>query len=359
MALDLDFLSLFSGNSSPPLAGLDIGLSTIKLVELSRKGRHIRLEHYGCEPLLRGAIVDGHIEDMEQVISATRRLWKKSGCRARHVAIGLPSASVITKVLTLPAGIDEEAMRTQVEAEAAHLIPFPLDEVSLDFDVTGPAPDQPGHVQVLLAAARRDKVDDRIAIAQAIGVKPQIIDVNTLAAQAAVHRTLTDPRETTCLVEIGPENALLSLSRGQHILYEREHAFGIQGLTDQIAETYGLSADEAETKKRFGGLPAGYREDILQPFINRLVVEIVQAVQLCSASVSTPPDRILLAGGGALLRGIADAVKEHTRISTDICNPFHGMQFAKAIREPALRAEAPLYLVACGLALRKFDHVQD
>jgi type IV pilus assembly protein PilM len=135
--------SLF-GQSSPPLVGLDISTSGVRLVELADAGKGVlRLERHAFEPLPRGAVVDGNIENIEAVSEAVRRVWKKSGTRIKHVALGMPPAAVITKKIILPAGLAEDQLEVQVESEASQYIPFALDEVSLDFDVIGAAPIRP------------------------------------------------------------------------------------------------------------------------------------------------------------------------------------------------------------------------
>ena len=169
MALDLGSLI---GKKNPPLVGLDISTSGVKLVELAEAGKNeLRLERFASEPLPRGAVVDGNIENIEQVSEAVRRVWKKSGSSAKLVALGMPPASVITKKIILPGGLSEDELEVQVETEASQYIPFALDEVSLDFDVIGPAQNAPEDVEVLLAATRKEKVEDRVAVAR--GGRPE------------------------------------------------------------------------------------------------------------------------------------------------------------------------------------------
>ncbi|RYE66618.1 MAG: type IV pilus assembly protein PilM, partial [Oxalobacteraceae bacterium] len=180
--------SLF-GQSSPPLVGLDISTSGVRLVELADAGKGVlRLERYASEPLPRGAVVDGNIENIESVSDAVLRVWKKSGTKIRHVALGMPPAAVITKKIILPAGLPEDQLEVQVESEASQYIPFALDEVSLDFDVIGPAANSVEDMEVMLAAARREKVEDRVAIAEAAGLSATVMDIESYAARAAMHR---------------------------------------------------------------------------------------------------------------------------------------------------------------------------
>ncbi|MFN7855301.1 MAG: type IV pilus assembly protein PilM, partial [Acidovorax sp.] len=163
--------SLFSRQSAP-LLGIDISSSSVKLVELGRdKAGALVLERCAIEPLERGWITDGNIEKFDEVADALRRLVKKSGTRTKNVAMALPPSAVITKKITLPGGMSERELEVQVESEANQYIPFSLDEVSLDFCVMGPSNSSPGDVDVLIAASRKEKVQDRQGLAEAAGLK--------------------------------------------------------------------------------------------------------------------------------------------------------------------------------------------
>src|SRR5476651_901595 len=186
----IDLKALF-GQGHPPLVGLDISTSSVRLVELALGSKdEYRLERYAAEPLPRGAVIDGNIENMDQVVDAVRRVWKKSGTRAKLLALGMPPASVITKKIILPAGMSDDQLEVQVESEASQYIPFALDEVSLDFDVVGPAQNSPEDVEVLLAATRKEKVEDRVAVAEAAGLTPTVMDIESYAARAAIDRII-------------------------------------------------------------------------------------------------------------------------------------------------------------------------
>lgn len=359
MALDLGSLI---GKKNTPLVGLDISTSGVKLVELSQVGKNeLRLERFASEPLPRGAVVDGNIENIEQVADAVRRVWKKSGTRAKHVAMGMPPAAVITKKIILSGGMREEELELQVETEASQYIPFALDEVSLDFDLIGPAQNSPEDVEVLLAATRKEKVEDRIAVAEAAGLKPLVMDIESYAARAAVDRlTAQLPKggqgQIVALIQMGSQVTHISVLLDGQAIYEREQPFGGNQLTQDIMRAYGLSQDEAETKKRAGDLPEGYERDLVEPFLESAAMELTRAVQFFFTSTPyTRIDQIFLAGGCATIPGLAEIVADRTKVSTSVVSPFKGMQLASSIREKQLRSEAPSYLVACGLAMRRFD----
>ena len=339
------------------MVGLDISTSGVRLVELADAGKGIvRLERYATEALPRGAVVDGNIENMDQVADAVRRVWKKSGTRARHVALGMPPAAVITKKIILPAGLSEDQLEVQVESEASQYIPFALDEVSLDFDVIGPAPNSLDDMEVMLAAARREKVEDRVAIAEAAGLTATVMDIESYAARSALeHAALPRQDQIVALFQIGAHATHVSVLLNGEAVYEREQPFGGNALTQDIVRSYGMAFEEAETRKKAADLPENYRADILAPFLESAALEITRAIQFFYTSTPyTRIDALYLAGGCALLPGIVDTVAGRTRLPVSLAAPFEGMQLGSGVREHQLRQDAPAYLVACGLALRRF-----
>jgi type IV pilus assembly protein PilM len=359
--LAIDFGSLLS-KKNPPMVGLDISSSSVKLVELSDAGKgELRLDCFASEPLPRGAVVDGNIENIEQVSDAVQRVWKKSGTRAKLVAMGMPPASVITKKIILPSGLSEEEMELQVENEASQYIPFALDEVRLDFDVIGPAQSSPDDEEVMLAATRKEKVEDRVAVAEAAGLTPTVMDIESYAARAALDRiTMQLPSagqgQILALFQIGSQVTHVSMLLDGQPIYEREQPFGGHQLTQDIVRAYGLSYEEAEIKKKAGDLPEGYEREFLEPFLENAALEVTRAIQFFFTSTPyTRIDHLFLAGGCAIIPGMVETVANRTKVSTSVVSPFKGMQLGPNVRERQLRIEAPAYLVACGLAMRRFD----
>ena len=354
--------SLF-GQASPPLVGLDISTSGVRLVELADAGKgELRLERYAAEPFLRGSVVDGNIDNMDAVVDAVRRVWKKSGTRAKLVALGMPPASVITKKIILPAGLSEDQLEVQVESEASQYIPFALDEVSLDFDLLGPAPNSPEDVEVMLAAARKEKVEDRVAIAESAGLTAVIMDVESYAARAALDRVLVHSAghgapdgQIIALFQMGAQVTHISILLDGSTIYEREQPFGGNQLTQDIVRAYGMSYEEADNKKKSGDLPATYKDELLTPFLESAALEVTRAIQFFYTSTPyTRIDQLFLAGGCAMIPGLLEVIASRTKISSAVVSPFKGMSLGPAVREQQLRLEAPAYLVACGLALRRF-----
>jgi len=357
----MGLLDVLMGRKHPPMIGLDISSSSVKLVELSQsKTGEFVLERFASEPFEKGWIADGQIEKFDEVADAVRRVVARSGSRTRDVALAMPQSAVITKKIMLPAGLRDEEMELQVEVEANQYIPFSLDEVSLDFCVIGPSPTSVGDVEVLIAASRKDRVQDRQGLAEAAGLKPVVLDIESHASRMAMGRLIASlPNEgkdaLVALFEIGADTTSLKVLRDEEMLYDRDQAFGGSQLTQLISRQYGFSFEEAETKKLANDLPEDYEVSVLNPFVDGLSQEIGRALQYFFTS--TPHHKVhyvMLAGGTATLPGLKERVTELTGFACMVVNPFDNMSLGSAVREPKLRREAPAYLTACGLAMRRF-----
>src|SRR5512140_1158466 len=347
---------------APSLVGVDISSMSIKMVELSDVGKgNYRLERYTVEPLPKDVVSDGNIANLDQVADALRRAWKRLGSRNRNVAMALPAAMVITKKIIVPAGQKAEELELAVEAEANQYIPFALDEVNLDFQILGPAPNNPDEVEVLIAASRKEKVEDRVAIAETAGLKPRVMDVESYATQEAFR--LIAPSlpangrdQNLALVDIGAHVTHFYVLRNNQFLFSRDQAFGGNQLTLDIQRAFNLSPEEAESAKKTQGLPETYDSDVLQPFMETLALEITRALQFFFTSTSySQVDQIVLAGGCALLPGLDDLVAKRAGVGTIVANPFASMQTSERIRSRQLAQDAPMLLTATGLAMRSFE----
>lgn len=312
------------------------------------------------ESLEKGWIVDGNIEKFDEVAEAVRRVVKKSGTRTKNVAMALPASAVITKRIILPGGLSDMELEIQVESEANQYIPFSLDEVSLDFCVVGPSLNSAGDVDVLIAASRKEKVQDRQGLAEAAGLKPVVLDVESFASRLAAERLIANLPGNgaglmVALFELGSMTTSLQVLRDGEVLYERDQAFGGAQLTQLIVRQYGFSPEEAESKKRSGELPDDYETVVLRPFVENVSQEIGRALQFFFTS--TPYNRVdylLMAGGSAALPGLSEAITQHTSFACQIVNPFEGMTILDSVRQKKMSREAPAYLTSCGLAMRRF-----
>lgn len=353
--------SLFDQKQAP-LLGLDIGNSSVKLVELGLgKEKNLVLAACGVLPLESGWIKDGNIEKFDEVADAVRRLLKLTGTKTKNVVMALPPSSVITKKIVLPGGMTDQELELQVESEANQYIPFPLDEVSLDFCILGPSAGSKDDIDVLIAASRREKVQDLQGLAEASGLKPVIVDVKSYASRLAASRLIANMQDYSddsivALFEVGALTTSMQVIRLDEVLYDRDQAFGGTQLTQLIVLQYGFSYEEAETKKCRGELPADFEATVLKPFIVNLVQEISRALQFFFTSTThNKVDLVMLAGGSAGLAGLTALVTRQTGYPCVVANPFKGMHIADGIVKKKLALESPSYLTACGLALRRFS----
>jgi type IV pilus assembly protein PilM len=232
--------------------------------------------------------------------------------------------------------------------------------VSLDFCVVGPSTTSAGDVEVLIAASRKEKVQDRQGLAEAAGLKPVIIDVESYASRLAAGRLISNlpndgKDQMVALFEVGASTTSMQVIRNDEVLYDRDQAFGGAQLTQLIVRQYGFSPEEAENKKRSGELPDDYEAGVLRPFVDSMAQEVARALQFFFTS--TPHNRvdaIMVAGGSAALPGLSEAITAQTSFPCVLADPFQGMQFGDNVREKKVRREAPSYLTSCGLAMRRF-----
>lgn len=356
-------LDLFQ-TKSPQLIGVDISPSSVKMVELSVSGKDkdsYRIERYAIEPLPKDAMLDGNIVNLEAVGETLERGWRHLGTRLKNVAMALPAAAVITKTIIVPAGQREDDLAFQVETEANQYIPFALDEVNLDFQVIGPAPNNPEEVEVLIAASHKEKVEDRIAAALTAGLKTVVMDVEPYAAQTAfelIEHQLPNggTDQVIAVIDIGSTVMSINILLNGQSVYMRDQPFGGQQLSQEIQRCFNLSPEEAETARRNDKLPDNYKSDVLNPFCESLALEVARAMQFFFSSTQyTEVNYIFLAGGCAAIHGLEEIVAARTQATTLIVNPFSDMTLSNRVRPNLLSADAPSLLIACGLAMRSFD----
>src|SRR6478609_415460 len=345
LAAQFDFLKA----KAPPLVGCDISSSSVKMVEIAEAGRNVyRVERYAIEPLPKDTVVDGNIANIEAAGEAIKRAHKALGSRIRSVALALPGAAVITKKVILPAGQREEDMEIQVQG-------------NLDFQILGPAPSGEDEVEVLIAASRKEKIEDRVAAAEAAGLKTVVMDVESYASQAAFElicggNSGISESDVTVIVDIGATVTRVSVVNNANTVYTREQQIGGNLLTQDIARQFDMPVEEAEAAKRVGNLPENFGPDVLQPFNEKIVLEIQRALQFFFTSTQyNKVDHILLTGGCAMLDGLEEMVAQRTQVHTVVANPFANMALSSKIKPRQLTIDAPSLMVACGLAMRRFD----
>jgi type IV pilus assembly protein PilM len=347
---------------APPLFGLDISSSSVKMLELVDAGKGgYRVERYAIEPLPRDCVVDGNINNLEAVTESVKRAHNRMGTRTKHVAMAVPSGAVISKKIVVSAALREEELEVQVESEANQYIPFALEEVNLDFQILGPSPTNPDEQEVLIAATRKEKVEDRVAVADSAGLKALVMDVESFAQQTALSLVVQalpggGKDQNVAVVDVGANVMNVSVLRNDQSVYTREQAFGGNQLTQDIVSRYGMTPEEAENAKRSGGLPDDFATEVMKPFMENLSMEVQRALQFFFTSTQYHAvDHILLAGGSAVIPGLDEVVHTRTQVPTSVANPFALMQASPKIQLKRLMSDAPSLIVACGLAMRRFD----
>lgn len=349
------------GMGKAPLVGLDISSTAVKLLELSRAGGRYRVESYAVEPLPPNSVVEKSIADVEAVGDAVRRALKKSGTRAKAVAVAVAGSAVMTRTITMPANLSERDLESQIRLEADQYIPYPLDEVNFDFSVLGPSEKNPDMVDVLLAASRSENVDTRSAAVEMAGLKARIVDVEAFAMENAFALVAEQMPEdgkgmTIAVVDIGATMTTLNVLHDRKSIYTREQVFGGKQLTEEIQRRYGLSYEEAGLAKKQGGLPDNYVPEVLNPFKESMAQQVSRSLQFFySSSHYNSVDHVVLAGGSASIPDVDELIEEKTGVPTSIANPFSNMALSSKVRPMSLSNDAPALMIACGLALRSFD----
>jgi len=348
-------------NKSLPLIGIDISATAVKLLELTRNGNTYRVESYAVEALPPNSVVDKNIADIEAVGEAISRALKKSGTKLKNAAAAVAGSAVITKMIEMPANLSDSEMESQIQLEADQYIPFPLEEVAMDFEVIGVSESNPERVNVMLAASRSDNVDARVGAMELGGLSAKVIDIEAFALENTVNLIANQQlgggeNKIIAIADIGSSITTFSVFENLKIVYSREQQFGGAQLTEEIQRRYGLSYEEAGLAKKQGGLPDNYISEVLEPFKQNMAQQISRAQQFFySSSQIAHIDHLILAGGCASISGIGELIESKLGVPTVIANPFASMSLAAKVPTQALANDAPALMVSCGLALRSFD----
>ncbi|HEY8520226.1 MAG TPA: pilus assembly protein PilM [Gammaproteobacteria bacterium] len=353
---------MFAKRRRGSLIGLDITTSSVKLIELAESGRGYRVEAYAAEPTPPNAVNDKTIVDAEAVGEAIRRAVKRSGTKSRECAIAISGDAAITKVIQMPKNLSENELEGQVELQADQYIPFPMEEVSFDFEVLGESERDPDMIDVLLVATRTENVEQRQAAVEAAGLMARVVDVEAFAVENAC-QLLTHQMpdggadKYIAVVDFGASTTTFSVLKNLKIIYTRDFAFGGQQLTEEIMRTYGLSMEDAGRAKKEGGLPSNYHSEVLDAFIDDMSQQVSRSLQffLASGSGREQPDQILVCGGCANIPGVADVIGSRVGIPTEIGDPLGQMKVSSRAKSMGVDKDATALLTACGLALRSFD----
>ncbi len=353
-------LYLFGKKPKITVLGLDISSTTVKLLELSRSGERYRVESYGVASLPVDAVIEKNVNDVAGVAKAITQVVNQSKTKVKFVSAAVAGSSVITKLVDMPEGLNDDAMEAQLAVEADQYIPYPLEEVAIDFEVQGPSLDTENYDSVLIAACRRETIEARVEAIEEAGLEAKIVDVEAYAMERAFtlieHQLDLEPDNTVAVVDIGATMTTLSVLHQGQTIYTREQLFGGKQLTDEIMRRYGLPLEEAGLAKKQGGLPDDYEPEVLEPFKDAVVQQVARSLQFFfSSSQYNDVDYIILAGGVASMQGLDTLVQDKLGTPATVANPFAEMSISSKVDAVALAGDAPAMMIACGLAMRSFD----
>lgn len=342
--------------------GLDVGPSTVKLVELARSAQGVlTVNRCARAALPPGGVVDGQIEHFDAVAGVVRDLVARSQLRAHRVVMALPTKNVILRKVRLRSNMSDEELAVHVESEAAGFVPFPVEELALDFTVVGPVMGSASEIEVLIAAARKDRVQDRLALAEAAGLEAVVIETESNASQLALtawqqRGGRTAASETVALVEMGHETMNLKVIAAGEVLFEREQGWGARQLLDRSVREFGISEEQARMGQLTGDLPPAYAAQLVPEHVNATAREIDRMLQFFYAgSPGRRLSSVVLAGGAACLDGLARGVSEAAGVAAVVIDPFEHMRLSSDVDMRQLAGQGCAYLQACGLALRSFE----
>ncbi|MBY0544548.1 MAG: pilus assembly protein PilM [Gammaproteobacteria bacterium] len=358
----MDFTLPFLTKKSNKVLGMDISSMAVKILELTERNHHYHVESYAVAAIPSQAIVENDIKDPDAVAEAIQLAYARSESTLNSVATALPSSSIITKILQVDANISESELSEHIQLEAGRYIPYPLDEVALDFSILGMSEREPGKRDVLVVAARSEQVESRAEVIRRAGLTPKIIDVESYAVERAFS-ILADQlsnkgiNQTIAVVDIGSIFTTITILHNLHIVYTRDELFGGRQLTEAIQRRYGVSYEQAGFMKKQREFADDYVPEVLNPFLESLIPLIRRTLQLFfSSSRFTEVEHILLAGGGAMIPGLSKLIQERLSTSCTVANPLSDMSINSRINIASITADSSSLLTCCGLALRSFDH---
>lgn len=341
--------------------GIDISTNSVKVIEIStRNGLH-RIEAYGCMALPPDFVDHSQIRNVSAVANCIKQLILQKGMNSKLAFIALPDSAVISKGLQISDGFDESEIEELILMEADKYIPFPIDEINMDFELIGRSSKNPSMNDVLFVAARSENVNSRVDAVSKAGLLVKSVDVVSFAIERIMSlltpELLKHEKNTVvAVIDIGDEYANLFVLSGLKLVYTREDEFGSKQLVNDIMSQYGVGVAEALRIKTAKLWPDDYDKNIINPFVDALLLYVRRALQFFySTSHYEAIGHIFLAGDVSCINNLAMRVQEGTDIPTTLANPLQVMSLSNNVRLTSLVDAAPSLLIACGLALRKIE----
>ncbi|MFY8285146.1 pilus assembly protein PilM [Pseudoalteromonas sp. SSMSWG5] len=354
-------LSQLLKKPSSMMVGIDIGSHCIKAVLLQETDAGLRLEALAIEPMPKGAMSERSIQDIEAIGNVVAKLKRKLPKTVHSAAVAVSGQTVITKVIFMDVSLTDAELESQIAIEADSLIPYPLDEVNIDFEKLAINEADPSKVNVLLSAARTESVEARIGVLEAANLTAKVVDVESYALSRSLdvyYQQLPSDAYDKCvaIVDIGAVLMLVSVVQAGETIYTRDQVFGGDQYTNSIVAYYNKSFDEAEIGKTTGDLPPNYTFEVLAPFQTSLLQQVRRAVQMfLTTSGKDQVDYIVLTGGTAMIEGLDRLLIEELGIHTVVAEPFANIEIAPKVDRNILQRHRTQFAIATGLALRSFS----
>ncbi|WP_394129264.1 pilus assembly protein PilM [Shewanella maritima] len=353
-------LSKLWKRQAPQMVGIDIGSHEIKAILLSKTADGYKIQNYTTAPVRKGAVVDHEIRDMDAVQDSLQQIRRGLPKSAKFAAVAVSGSAVMTKVIYMDSSLNEEEMEAQIEIEADNLIPYSLDEVSIDFETLTTNQTDPTKVDVLLSACRTENIDSRVDALDIIELDTKVVDVEAYAlgrSAELIYDQLPDgaKEKSIAMVDVGANMTTFAVVENGETSFIREQAFGGELYTQSILSFYGMTHEEAEKAKLAGELPRNYMFEVLSPFQTQLLQQIKRTIQIyCTSSGNEKVDYIVLCGGTAALEGMAGLITSELGVHAIVADPFQGCLHAEEDVKSALQPIISKYMVAGGLALRSY-----
>lgn len=342
------------------ILGIDISSASVKIIEISHKGDKYCLEGYGCENLPLNALEEHVIKDIDAVSDCIKRLMSRTHFTTKQVALAVPDSAVISKLVQMNDGLSDEEMEELVLIEADKYIPYPINEINLDFEIQGHSAKNSAMLDVLIVASKAENVTSRVEAVERAGLEAQVVDVESFAVERAAQQFINDGQvehdKTLAIIDLGTIYTNLFVLHGGNLVFSREEKFGGRQLIEAIAEYYQMPFEDAMAAKNEGTLPTDYEMQVLNPFKELVLQQIKRTLQFFYSSTQHGSvDQIVLAGGLSRMPGLVNLIQERMDLKTTIANPLSQMALGQRVDLDAINRDAPALMVACGLALREFE----
>ncbi len=353
--------SLFS-KKAKTIIGLDIGTKFVKAVSLNVSDERTSVTSFACEPIVGNAFSERELKDFDAVSKALKKVRATLKDKSKDCAMAVAGSSVISKLVYMDPDQTDFELESQIELEADSLIPYPLNEVYLDFEELRPSDTHIGKVEVLLSAAHKDMVDSRITVVREAPFEPKIVDIESNALGEAFTHYLSKQNqddEIQCCINIGASLLQICVTQDNQVIYAKEHAFGTNKLNQDISLIQGVDISEVESKIVNDAIPEEWLAQTTIGFVSAMQQHIQRALQMYMATThKAMPSKIYLSGGVTIIRGICDDLEKELSVSVDVFNPFKNMGMSETVNAEKLLKIAPQLTIAVGLASRRLESWQ-